>query len=208
MLQDVKVKNEFRTIFRNENHSVARGKFLSRVFGIFSEEIVLLWGNDRRAPYESLGRPTIKAAGDQRGHTLDFTLRERSTDKVYVAEMKCEIEFQKYKYFVLERVDQLEHHGKPAFAALLKVAVRSPDQAVYVGGKRIDVDGAILIWGCATVEGRKAVIDAKRFHDVLTIEQICKDLSSWRHEGYGDFLAERHRWCSELFTCLLGGNIS
>jgi hypothetical protein len=75
--------------------------------------------------------------------------------------------------FVLERVDQLGHHRKPAFAALLKAASRSPDQAVYVGGKQIGVDGAILIWGCATPEGRQAVIDAKGFHDVLTIEQIC-----------------------------------
>jgi hypothetical protein len=140
----------FRGIFRNESHPVARGKFLSRLFGIFSEEIVSLWAKDARAPYESLGRPTIKVEGDQRGHTLDFTLRDRSTGKVYVAEMKCEIEYENYKYFVLERVDQLAHHGKPAFAALLKAAERSEPQTVFVGGKPIGIDGAILIWGCAT----------------------------------------------------------
>jgi hypothetical protein len=193
------MSSQFQAIFRSEACPVARGKFLSRVFGIFSEEIVSLWAKDTRAPYETLGRPTIKTNGDPRGHTLDFALRDRATRKVYVAEMKCEIEFQRYRYFVLERVEQLEHHGKPAFAALLKVAARSRDQTVYVGRKAIAADGAILIWGCATPEGRKAVIDAKGFHDVLTIEQICRDLSSWRHQGYVDLLAEHHKWCSELF---------
>jgi hypothetical protein len=120
--------------------------------------------------------------------------------------MKCEIEFQKYKYFVLERVDQLAHHGKPAFAALLEAAARSHHQTIYVSGKRIDIDGAILIWGCATPEGRKAVIEAKGFHDVLTIEQICTDLQSWRHQGYFDLLADRRKWCLELFSGLLDGH--
>jgi hypothetical protein len=198
------VSEHFHSIFRRAASPEARAKFLSRIFGVFSEEIVLLWANDHRAPYESLGRPTIKTPGDNRGHTLDFTLRERSTGKVFVAEMKCEIEYQRFKYFVLERADQLAHHKKPAFDALLKAAACSANQTVYVSGKPIGTHGAILIWGSATQEGRKAVIQSAGFHDVLTIAEICQDLLSWSHAGYSALIAQRQEWCNELFTGLLG----
>jgi hypothetical protein len=198
------VSEQFHSIFRRAASPAARAKFLSRIFGIFSEEIVSLWAHDDRAPYESLGRPTVKVPGDSRGHTLDFTLRNRVTGKVFVAEMKCEIEYQDYKYFVLERVEQLAHHKKTAFEVLLRVAMHAPDQAVCVAGKNINVDGAILIWGSATAEGRRAVIESKGFHDVLTIAEICKDLASWNHTGYKALVAQRREWSNELFTGLLG----
>ena len=198
------MSQHFHSIFRRAASPTARAKFLSRIFGIFSEEIVSLWARDDRAPYENLGRPTIKTPNDNRGHTLDFTLRERSSGNIYVAEMKCEIEYQNFKYFVLERVEQLEHHKKPAFDALLKTARSSPDQIAYVGGKSINTHGAILIWGSVTSEGRKAVMASKGFHDVLSIADICHDLSSWNHEGYRTLIAQRREWCNELFMGLLG----
>jgi hypothetical protein len=200
------VTEQFRAIFSRAAAPAARAKFLSRLFGVFSEEIILLWATDERAPYESLGRPTIKSAGDSRGHTLDFTLRERSTGRVFVAEMKCEIEYQGFRYFVLERLDQLEHHTKPAFEALLRAAARAQDQTVYVGGKPVNTQGAILIWGSATPEGRKAVIDSG-FHDVLTVAEICRDLASWNHAGYRTLISHRREWSNELFSGLLGESL-
>lgn len=198
------MSQHFHSIFKRAASPTTRAKFLSRIFGIFSEEIVSLWARDDRAPYENLGRPTIKTPGDNRGHTLDFTLRERSSGNTYVAEMKCEIEYRNFKYFVLERVEQLEHHKKPAFDAFLKAARYSPDQAVYVGPERINTHGAILIWGSVTSEGRKAVTASKGFYDVLSIADICRDLSSWNHEGYRALIAQRQEWCNELFVGLLG----
>jgi len=112
----------FHSIFRRAASPIARAKFLSKIFGIFSEEIVSLWAQDERARYDSLGRPTINTPGDNRRYALDFTLRERSSGNIYVAEMKCEIEYQNFKYFVLERVERLEHHKKPAFEGLFELA--------------------------------------------------------------------------------------
>lgn len=197
----------FHSIFRRAASPIARAKFLSRIFGTFSEEIVSLWAHDERAPYESLGRPTIKTPGASRGHTLDFTLRERSSGNIYVAEMKCEIEYQNFKYFALEQVEQLEHHKKPAFEAFLKAAGSSPDQTVYVGEKSINTHGAILIWGSVTTEGKKAVMASKGFHDVLSIADICHDLSSWSHVGYRTLIAQRQEWSNELFGGLLGNHV-
>ncbi len=78
-----------------------RGKFLARVFGIFSEDIVRLWAASPGSPYEDLGRPTVCFDGAAKGSTLDFTFRNRASNKIYVAEMKCEIEYQAFRYFVL-----------------------------------------------------------------------------------------------------------
>jgi hypothetical protein len=197
------VSEHFHSIFRRANCPAARAKFLSRLFGIFSEEIVSLWAHDHRAPYRSVGRPTIKTHGSNRGHTLDFTLRESATGKLFVAEMKCEIEYQNFRYFVLENVEQLAHHSKPAFDAFLRAAVSPADQEVYVAGNRVRIDGAILIWGSATQEGRRAVIQGKGFHDVLTIADIRRQLSSWNHDGYRNLLSQRQEWCNDLFSGLL-----
>ncbi len=77
-----------------------RAKFLSRLFGILSEQIVSLWTSDERVPYLDLDRPTIKTSDNNRGHALDFALQERSSGNIYVSEMKCEIEYQNFRYFV------------------------------------------------------------------------------------------------------------
>jgi putative transcriptional regulator len=56
----------------------ARGKFLSRLFGIFSETIVQVWSEDERAPYKNHGRPRLAAREVANGGirakspTLDF----------------------------------------------------------------------------------------------------------------------------------------
>ena len=169
----------FLSIFRQTDAPVARGKYLSRVFGVFSEKIVRMWASDPRCLYEDLGRPTIRKLGEKLGSTLDFTLRNKATGKSYVAELKCEIEYQNYKYLGLSDVKQLAHHSKAAFVALLDAAASHSEQQTFVGGEEREIDGAILIWGAATHDGRRAVIDAYGFFDVLTMAEIIHDLRDW-----------------------------
>lgn len=83
-----------------------RDKYLSRLFGLFSEQVVRMWCAQPDAPYEDLGRPTIREPDDSRGSTLDFTLRDRSSGQTYVAELKCELEFANYRYLQLSHADQ------------------------------------------------------------------------------------------------------
>lgn len=179
-----------------------REKFLSRVFGIFSEQIVAIWTKDERSPYENLGRPTIKTSEGVR-HILDFTLKQRASGNIYVSEMKCEIEYENFKYFVLKGVSQLTHHRKPAFEALLRAARPAADQTIFVRSESIHTVGAILIWGAVSPEGRADVIEAKGFHDVLSIEEICVDLVSWKSTQYMALIDQRQKWCNELFIGLL-----
>jgi hypothetical protein len=203
-----RVSESFQSIFKLATRSPAREKFLSRVFGIFSEEIVSLWSQDARAPYENLGRPTIYTDGISRGSTLDFTLRERATGKVFVAEMKCEIEYQNFKNFVLENDAQVLRHKKPAFSMFLKLAADPCYGVVKVSRKITKVDGAILIWGALTQNGRSSVRESFGFHDVLSIADICADLGSWDHEKYEEFITQRCAWSNELFAGLIAKSSS
>ncbi len=193
------MSEQFQAIFRQGGKNPARAKLLSRVFGIFSEEIVRIWANDERSPYLHLGRPTIKPTDEGKGFTLDFALKSRSTGYVYVTEMKCEIEYQNFRYFVLEEKEQLNHHNKPAFKVFLDTARCASTQVVTVDGKQIKIDGAILIWGAATPQGKRTVIESTGMHDVLAVADICHDLVNWGNVEYKDLLATRGLWCAELF---------
>lgn len=193
----------FEAIFTQGHHVAARAKFLSRVFGIFSEEIVRLWASDERAPYKNLpGRPTIRRSSSDRGSTLDFLLQDRATGLKYVSEMKCEIEYQHFRYFVLKDAEQLSHHTKEAFQEFLASAKAPPEQLVSSGGSNVKTDGAILIWGSVTTTGRESVKNRYGLHDVLSVAEICRDLANWQHEGYLQLLTERKMWSDHLFDGL------
>ena len=197
----------FRDIFAvNTKADQDRAKFLSRLFGIFSERIVSIWAKNAQSPYEDLGRPTIQTPDGSKGSTLDFTLRHRVSQKIYVTEMKCEVEYKNFKFFVLEDVSQLAHHTKPAFDIFLRAASQSSDMSVKANGKIYKSDGAILIWGAASVEGKKRVREAKGFQDVLTIEDICADLANWNCAQYAALVTQRQEWCNRLFAGMLNAH--
>ena len=182
----------------------ARDKYLAHLFGLFSEEVVRAWCAHPRAPYEDLGRPTLCAAGQTRGHTLDFTLQRRDTGQCYVAESKCELEYDNYRYLVLTDSDQIRHHASAAFAKLLTVARDPAALVVRRRGHPEPVDGAILVWGAATPEGRAAVMTDYGFADVLSIEAMVADLHVWSPVDWCNLLDRRRRWTIDLFDFLSG----
>lgn len=196
------MSEQFQAIFKQGGTNPARSKLLSRVFGIFSEEIVRIWARDERSPYDCMGRPTIKSKDGGKRYTLDFALRSRATGHLYVTEMKCEIEYQNFRYFVLEGTEQLTHHNKPAFKEFLDSAKCVPSQAITVDGKPVETHGAILIWGATTARGKLAVMESTGIHDVLSVADICHDLATWGNAEYYDLLTTRSMWCAELFSGL------
>lgn len=190
----------FEAMFRQRDADIARGKYLSRLFGIFSETLVDLWCRDERAPYENLGRPTLHHGGKR--HTLDFLFRDRRSGRVQVVEQKCEIEYQGYRYLTLVNPRQLDHHKKPAFAAFLAAASGDEDIVVTLGGDPTRIDGAILIWGAVDPRGRESVLAETGLGDILALADIIDDLRAWRPEVYADFVAQRRLWAGELFDFL------
>lgn len=198
------VNEAFRDLFQRENAPAARGKFLSRVFGIFSESIVQIWSADERAPYKNLGRPTLAATSPIRNPTLDFLFECRRTGRRFVVEQKCEIEFNGFRYFTLTGPDQLKHHNKPAFAAFLAAASgTAPGSRDWkVGNRLLTVDGAILIWGAVTPDGRKSVIQETGLEDAIGLDRIIAECAEWRPDAYCRLVSDRRAWCTELFDFL------
>ncbi len=116
---------DFVSLFKQDKADRKRGKYLSRLFGIFSEDIVRIWAADEKCHYEDLGRPSIRF--EDKTYTLDFTFQHKQSRKVYIVEQKCEIEFQNYKFFILNKKEQLSHHikAKKAFMAFLEAAKKN-----------------------------------------------------------------------------------
>jgi hypothetical protein len=200
------VNQPFQDLFQQRDAAPARGKFLSRVFGIFSEAIVQIWSEDERSPYRNLGRPTLALPSTARSPTLDFLFECRRTGRRFVVEQKCEIEFNAFRYFTLIAPDQLKHHNKPAFAAFLAAASGSANGAREwkVGSQRLTVDGAILIWGSVTPAGRETVIAETGLEDVIGLDRIIAECARWRPDAYCRLVSDRRQWSAELFDFLDG----
>lgn len=191
----------FEDLFKSSE--TARDNYLSRLFGIFSEDIVRIWSRDPRAPYEDVGRPTLRSATQPGFATLDFTLRSRADGRLYVAEQKAELAFEGYRNLRLTSADQIEHHrGIRAFAWFLDVARDPASHSVQVGGKSVDVAGAILIWGAIESRGRERAMSTYGFADVLSLEGILADLRAWGVPAWRATVERYRRWSNELFDAL------
>jgi len=181
----------------------ARDKLLSRVFGIFNEDVVRYWAKAEQSPYEDLGRPTLRYADETRGHTLDFTLRDLATGRIYVTEMKCELEYENHRYLRLENADQVRHHEPgAAFRKFMSLARDADAVPVYVASKPMDVDGTALVWGATTADGERAAKVTYRFDVVLSVEDLIDDLRRWRPEAWVEYVADRRLWIGQLFDAL------
>ena len=182
-----------------------RDKFLSRLFGIFNEKIIRIWCANEKSPYINKGRPTIY--DDGKHCTLDFLLEDKDS-RLYIAEMKCELEYQKYKYLTLNDKDHLHHHlNKRAFHLFLEAA-KSPDKfKVKCNKKEVKISGSILIWGRIAED---CILDVKNHYsiqDVVSVEKVVANLSKWEDEDYKKLIDRYHRWSDELFRGLLGNSL-
>lgn len=194
------MSHDFESLFRTS--LPVRDKLLSRLFGIFSEDIVRIWCRCPDAPYQDLGRPRLRLDGGVSGSTLDFLLADRRDHRRFVAEMKCELEYDTYRYLTLTNPAQLEHHRKPAFEAFLQAAREPSIVSVSTAKGPVSVHGAVLVWGDATEAGKAATVARYGFHEVLTVAGILRDLNVWQPTEWATFLSERQRWATELFDGL------
>ena len=189
----------------------ARDNFLSRVFGMFSEEPVRFWAEMDSSPYRYIGRPTVWPVSGERYSTLDFALERRADGQCFIAEMKCELAFDNYRYMTLTSIEQIKRHAREsrAFVCFLE-ASQNPNAFTYRATNRqnaslpVDIAGTILVWGRVSDEGKKAAMETFGFTDVLSVEAIINELLRTKNERYVSFLRERHSWCKGLFAALAG----
>ena len=192
--------SSLEVLFRTQSRE--RDKLLARLFGIISEEVVRIWARCSAAPYADLGRPTLRVRGTELWATLDFLLAARNDGRLFVAELKCELEYQNYKYLTLTDPSLLKHHRKPAFELLLQAAADPAQVDVKTAKGPSTVHGAILVWGDATASGKEATIAKHGFADVLTISSMIQDLNRWKPTEWNAFISSRRGWTMELFDSL------
>jgi hypothetical protein len=161
-------------------------------------------GTGPQAPYEDLGRPTVRAAGETRGYTFDFTFRSKDDGGIYMVEMKCWLEYANYRYLTLESLSQLDRAGREqkAFRVFLNAALDMSRYTVTVQGRPQAVNGAVLIWGRCAEPGRTHVMAQYGFKDVLSLEGIVSDLVRWQNQDYARLIHTYEVWCGELFAGL------
>ena len=180
-----------------------RDKFLSRIFGIFNEEIIRIWCDNKKSPFTDVGRPTLYD-GDGRHYTLDFLLEDRK-GSFFVTEMKCEIEYQKYRYLTLSESKQFNHHRKKrAFQLFLENAESPNKYTVKVKGEAVEVNGSALVWGRTSSEGAANIKSEFSIAHIISTEKVVEDLLNWKDERYFSYIQEYQEWSNQLFNGLSG----
>lgn len=189
---------DIRTFF--DGNRKERGAYLSRIFGIFNEEIIKIWAHDQNSYYKiHEKRPTLYDG--EKPYTLDFTFIKDS--RLYVSEMKCEIEYQNYKFWKLHDPEkQFKHHQtKRAFQLFLNLS-KNPGSVPVKAGDSIEAAGTILVWGAATEQGKRIAKEKYRIFDVITIEECIDDLVNWKNSEYLELINDRNNWSNEFFEAL------
>lgn len=175
--------------------------FRSRLFGMFSEDVVRFWARGE-APYRALeGRPTIYEGA---AHvTIDFTLERRMDGRLFIAEQKAELAWTGYAYLRLESAAQLDHHrGRPPFDWFLEAAHEPAKRVVRTAGKVTPIDGAILVWGAVSENGRAATKEAFGLEDVLSLEEMIADLRARQDADWVAHVKKLEGYASGLFEAL------
>jgi hypothetical protein len=187
-------------LFRTENS--IRHKFLSRLFGLFSENLVRIWCRTAHSPYEDLRRPVLTRVGTDKGYALDFTLRSKQTSKTYIAEPKSWMEYENYRYLTLFSSTQLYSMGNTAFEVFLEMARQPSLYPVRVNGNPVSLSGSILIWGRVHRDSIEQIKADTGIADLISQENTIGQLVQSGNEEFTSFIQERARWSSELFQSL------
>jgi hypothetical protein len=121
---------------------------------------------------------------------------------VYVAEMKCELAYDNYRYLRLTSAQQLDHHKGAAFVRFLESAKQGHNLVVKVDTKVLVTDGAILVWGATAPAGVQSVQSTTGVFDVLSLEEMIDDLKRWQDPTWTQRVGQISGWCDELFEFL------
>ena len=175
----------------------ARNQFLAAVLNLFSQEVVRCWVADAQSPFEDLGKASLRQARAGRGITLDFALRRRN--RVYAVVMKGDMA----ETATLTDPAQIEAaKSAKSFSTFLDAAANPSRFKVVVRDEKLDLAGAILIWGAADPAAARAAKRQFSLYEVFSLEQLCADLARWNNHEYQMLLDRRVAWNHDLFKTL------
>jgi Lhr-like helicase len=188
-----------------KSNDLEKDKFISRFFGIFNESIADIYFKSPFSKYKNIGRPTIKI-NDER-YTLDFTLKHNESEKLYICEMKSEMQYRNYMRLELENIEQIKSFTKKAFKYFLDIANNSKKYKIEVNKKTIKVDGIIMLWGKITNDSNKLNEFRKTFnvYDILSLENMINEMIKNNYSDYYQFINKKNDWVNEFFFKITKG---
>jgi len=147
--------------------------------------------------------PTIYYGEEGKYCILDFLLKDKKGE-LFVTEMKCEIEYQRYKFFTLSDPEQIVHHNKNAFRKFLQLGQNPNQYTVKVKGEEKPcIKGIALIWGRVDQEKKHLISSEYNISHILCLEAITNDLLNWNDSNYKNLIEDRMTWMEELFNGLV-----
>lgn len=181
-------------------HDPERSRFLDGLFSLFAREVVHCWATDDHAAYADLGKPTLKQMGGARGSPLDFAFQEKRRKHTFGVVLYCDPTGDG----ALKDANQITALGATrTFAAFLDAAAQPSAYSLTVGGADYPLVGSILIWSSLESKKTRAVIrKTYAFHDILSVEDMIRDLIEWKNRDYQMLLDRRAAWCYDFFRGL------
>jgi hypothetical protein len=188
----------FDSLFKH--HDPERSRFLDGLFSLFAREVVRCWATDEHAPYADLGRPTLRQVGGSRGSPLDFAFQEKRRKHAYGVLLYCD----PVGDGPLRDANQITAlSATRTFAAFLDAAAQPSAYSLTVGGMDYPLIGSILIWSSLESKKTRAMIrKTYAFHDILSVEDMIRDLIEWKNRDYQMLLDRRTAWCYDFFRGL------
>jgi len=96
----------------------------------------------------------------------------------------------------------IHHRGRPPFDWFLEAAREPTKRIVKTAGKVTTIDGAILVWGAVSEQGRAAAMDEFGFADVLSLEAMIGDLRAQHDPDWTAHVERLAGYASGLFNAL------
>ena len=186
-----------------KTNNLERDGFVARFFEVFNEKIAEIFFNSPFSEYESLGRPTIWL--NKKYYTLDFSLKNKITNEIFVCEMKCEMQYNNYKQLKLENIEQILTHRKEAFKYFLEIGKKNNTLIVKINKKEINVDGIIILWGKITddLNELEKMKNEFRFKEILSLEEMINTMIQNNYDTYLNFINERKIWVNSFLNDII-----
>lgn len=191
--------------------------FLSRIFGVFSEEIVKIWcANDLiNEGYKYIGKPHIKIKDKKRPLELDHLLYSEIKNEYYLVEQKSFHGYKNGKLASMEDTDiflksfktwsrgKSKNQKSKAWDIFINF-VEHPMEVNCNGNSYHDIK-TLLIWSKGTPEGKRKFIDNSGIgvSEVLFLIDLKNALIQCEDQQYKALIDKKKKWIDELFIDLL-----
>lgn len=187
--------------------------FLSRIYGVFSEEIVKIWcDNENNKEFEYIGKPHINI-GNRKPLELDHLLKSKNT--YFIVEQKNFHGYKNGKLASMEDTDSFfknfetwskeKSKNQKSKAWDIFINFREHPKEVKYNGESFPDIKTLLIWSKGTPEGKRKFIENSGIgvSEVLFLLDIKNDLIQWDDQKYKELIKGKKEWIDELFNDLL-----